>query len=102
MCRVTCAWVCFQQQTFRLQVNLPHNQRMVLRVSPRITLAELKSQICADKELDHAAHHLVHPAQPDTILDLNATLDVYGCAEITLMSNSGTSSVSFILPGIFI
>ncbi|CAL1287971.1 unnamed protein product [Larinioides sclopetarius] len=79
----------FEQQTFRLQVNLPLNQRMVLRVSPRITLAELKSQICAEKELDHSSHHLVHPAQPDTILDLNATLEVYGCAEISLMSNSG-------------
>ncbi|GFU07053.1 cordon-bleu protein-like 1 [Nephila pilipes] len=79
----------FEQQTFRLQVNLPHNQRMVLRVSPRITLAELKSQICSEKELDHSSHHLVHPAQPDTILDLNATLEVYGCAEISLMSNSG-------------
>ncbi|KAF8796259.1 Cordon-bleu protein-like 1 like protein [Argiope bruennichi] len=77
------------EQTFRLQVNLPLNQRMVLRVSPRITLAELKSQICAEKELDHSSHHLVHPAQPDTILDLNATLEVYGCAEISLMSNSG-------------
>ncbi|GFQ85848.1 cordon-bleu protein-like 1 [Trichonephila clavata] len=77
------------EQTFRLQVNLPHNQRMVLRVSPRITLAELKNQICSEKELDHSNHHLVHPAQPDTILDLNATLEVYGCAEISLMSNSG-------------
>ncbi|XP_054712349.1 cordon-bleu protein-like 1 isoform X3 [Uloborus diversus] len=79
----------FEQQTFRLQVNLPHNQRMVLRVSPRITLAELKNQICSEKELDHSTHHLVHPAQPDTVLDLNATLEVYGCAEISLMSNSG-------------
>ncbi|GIY02479.1 hypothetical protein CDAR_369882 [Caerostris darwini] len=77
------------EQTFRLQVNLPLNQRMVLRVSPRITLAELKSQICSEKELDHSNHHLVRPSQPDTILDLNATLEVYGCAEISLMSNAG-------------
>ncbi|KAG8197449.1 hypothetical protein JTE90_014931 [Oedothorax gibbosus] len=77
------------EQTFRLQVNLPHNQRMVLRVSPRTTLSELKGQICREKELERATHHLVHPAQPDTVLDLNATLEVYGCAEISLMSNSG-------------
>ncbi|KFM65831.1 hypothetical protein X975_16790, partial [Stegodyphus mimosarum] len=77
------------EQTFRLQVNLPHNQRMVLRVSPRTTLAELKSQICSEKELDHSSHHLVRPAQPDTVLDLNATLEVYGCAEISLMSSAG-------------
>lgn len=82
-------WCSLQQQTFRLQVNLPQNQRMVLRVSPRITLDELKKQICSERELDFSSHHLVHPAQPDTILDLNATLDVYGCAEISLMSNSG-------------
>ncbi|XP_035234098.1 cordon-bleu protein-like 1 isoform X2 [Stegodyphus dumicola] len=79
----------FEQQTFRLQVNLPHNQRMVLRVSPRTTLAELKSQICSEKELDQSSHHLVRPAQPDTVLDLNATLEVYGCAEISLMSSAG-------------
>lgn len=79
----------FQQQTFRLQVNLPLNQRMVLRVSPRITLNELKHQICSEKELDFSSHHLVHPAQPDTILDLNATLEVYGWTEISLMSDSG-------------
>lgn len=75
---------------------------MVLRVSPRITLDELKKQICSEKELDFSSHHLVHPGQPDTILDLNATLDVYGCAEITLMSNSGgTSDVYSLLRSLF-
>ncbi|XP_076360628.1 uncharacterized protein LOC143252427 isoform X3 [Tachypleus tridentatus] len=75
------------EQTFRLQVKLPKNQLTVLRVSPKMTLAEVKKIICEDKSLDSSNYQLVRPSQPNIVLDMDITLAVYGSTEIALLSN---------------
>ncbi|XP_022255390.1 cordon-bleu protein-like 1 isoform X3 [Limulus polyphemus] len=74
------------EQTFRLQVKLPRNQLTVLRVSPKMTLTEVKDKICSDKNLDANDYHLVRPSQPNIFLDLNTSLASYGSTEISLLS----------------
>lgn len=76
------------EPTFRLQVHLPRNQLMVLRVSRKLTMSELKSMVCNDKSLDPNKYQLVHPHHPSRALDRATTLFQYGFAEISLMSNS--------------
>lgn len=80
------------EQTFRLQVKLPRNQLTVLRVSPKMTLAEVKRIICSDKNLDMNNYHLVRPSQPNNVLDLNITLASYGSTEINLLSNKSITA----------
>lgn len=76
------------EPTFRLQVHLPRNQLMVLRVSRKLTISELKSMVCNDKGLDPNRYQLVHPHHPSRALDGATTLFQYGFAEISLMSIS--------------
>ncbi|XP_023240108.1 actin cytoskeleton-regulatory complex protein PAN1-like isoform X2 [Centruroides sculpturatus] len=92
------------EQTFRLQVNLPRNQLMVLRVSPKTQLREVKQMACTEKHLDPSKYQLVHPNRPSQILDLSTQLIDYGSTEITLMSisnieaniyNSATDLIAF-------
>ncbi|XP_013776268.1 uncharacterized protein LOC106461033 isoform X2 [Limulus polyphemus] len=80
------------EQTFRLQVKLPRNQLTVLRVSPKMTLAEVKRIVCSDKNLDINNYHLVRSNQPNNILDLNITLASYGSTEISLLSNKSITA----------
>ncbi|XP_076326733.1 uncharacterized protein LOC143233843 isoform X10 [Tachypleus tridentatus] len=80
------------EQTFRLQVKLPRNQLTVLRVSPKMTLAEVKRIVCSDKNLDINNYHLVRPSQPNNVLDLNITLANYGSTEINLLSNKSITT----------
>ena len=47
------------QTTFRLQVNLPRNQLMVMRVTPNATIAAIKQIICSEKALDANKYQLV-------------------------------------------
>lgn len=92
------------EQTFRLQVNLPRNQLMVLRVSPKTQLREVKQMACSEKHLDPSKYQLVYPNRPSQILDLSSQLVDYGSTEITLMSisnieaniyNSATDLIAF-------
>ncbi|XP_053201023.1 uncharacterized protein LOC128386082 isoform X2 [Panonychus citri] len=75
--------------TFRLQVNLPRNQLMVLRVSPESTIAQIKSKICDEKELDSSKFHLIAKNEKEMlILDSIKCLADYGVNEVTLMSTN--------------
>ncbi|XP_067122324.1 protein cordon-bleu-like isoform X1 [Centruroides vittatus] len=80
------------EKTFRLQVNLPKKQLMVVRVSPKTTLAEIKRMICTEKKLEYSQYYLVHPSQPSYLIDLNYSLSEYGCTEVSLVNKSTMNS----------
>lgn len=79
------------QATFRLQVNLPRNQLMVLRVTPNAAISAIKQIICSEKGLDPLKYQLVRTSSNDhampSVLEPNKALAFYGINEITLMSN---------------
>ncbi|XP_022241728.1 cordon-bleu protein-like 1 [Limulus polyphemus] len=74
------------EQTFRLQIRLPHNQLIAYRFSLKETLGEVKQKVCKEKNLDPSMYHLVHPNHQDKILDANMTFEEYNCKEISLLS----------------
>lgn len=76
--------------TIRLQVNLPHNQLMVLRILPDTVLSEIKQMICKEKSYDAGKYLLVKPfksGQTPLILDLDKPLSFYHINEVTVLSN---------------
>ncbi|XP_076349103.1 uncharacterized protein LOC143246384 isoform X2 [Tachypleus tridentatus] len=74
------------EQTFRLQIRLPHNQLTAYRFSLKETLGEVKQKVCKEKNLDPSLYHLVHPNHQNKILDANMTFEEYNCKEISLLS----------------
>lgn len=83
-------------QTFRLQVNLPRNQLMVIRVTPKDNIAAIKTIICNEKNLDPNKYQLVKivGTQAPQILDTEKTLAFYGgLNEVTLLSNKSLSQL---------
>ncbi|CAG2162197.1 unnamed protein product [Oppiella nova] len=84
------------QTTFRLQVNLPRNQLMVLRVTPNATIAAIKQIICSEKALDANKYQLVRFAgnsEGPHVLDPNKTLAFYTLNEVTLISSKSLSQI---------
>ncbi|XP_013781719.1 uncharacterized protein LOC106466017 isoform X3 [Limulus polyphemus] len=75
------------EQTSRLQIRLPHNQRIAYRFSPKITLHEIKQTVCREKNLDTTVYHLAHPNQMDVVMDGNMTFENYNFKEICLISS---------------
>lgn len=74
--------------TNRLAVNLPKNQKMVLRIKPQSTLAEIFKMICSERNLDPYKHELRHPTQPNMALNMANSLASYRINEITVVSVS--------------
>ncbi|CAG2112114.1 unnamed protein product, partial [Medioppia subpectinata] len=84
------------QTTFRLQVNLPRNQLMVLRVTPNATIAAIKQIICSEKALDANKYQLVRfigNNESPHLLDPNNTLAFYTLNEVTLISCKTLSQI---------
>lgn len=82
--------------TFRLQVNLPRNQLMVMRVSPNATIAAIKQIICSEKALDANKYLLVRFAGKSLgpqVLDSDKTLAYYTLNEVTLISNKSLAQI---------
>ncbi|RWS31900.1 hypothetical protein B4U80_09696 [Leptotrombidium deliense] len=73
--------------TFRLQVYLPRNQLMVLRVTPNASIAQIKQIVCCEKGLDVSKYQLVVCDKQPQVLDTKKTLAFYAINEMTLMSN---------------
>ena len=74
------------QITHRLTVNLPRQQKMISRVSPKVTLADLFKMICSEKNLDPYKYELRHPTRPDVALNMASALGEYGLTEITVIN----------------
>ncbi|XP_037563682.1 uncharacterized protein LOC119442754 isoform X2 [Dermacentor silvarum] len=75
------------EPTQRIQVRLPRQQLMVLRLPLTTTLGELRQNVCTEKSLDPQGYQLVRPGIPTRPLDLTCTLQEYGASEVTLLSN---------------
>ncbi|XP_076327572.1 cordon-bleu protein-like 1 [Tachypleus tridentatus] len=75
------------EQTSRLQIRLPHNQRIAYRFGPKITLDEIKQTVCREKNFNPDLYHLAHPNQMDVAMDGNITFEDYNFKEISLVSS---------------
>lgn len=83
--------------TIRLQINLPHNQLMVLRILPDTILSEIKQTICNEKSFDAGKYLLVKPfksGQTPLVLDLDKPLSFYHINEVTVLSNKNYQELS--------
>nr|CAD7442977.1 unnamed protein product [Timema bartmani] len=76
------------EQTFRLQVHLPRNQLFVTRVSSKIALSDILSQVCVEKNLDPEKYELRHPGNLDQVLDARSSLADYKLQEVVLVARS--------------
>lgn len=75
------------ESTLRVQVRLPRNQLMVVRLPLSTTLEEVRQAACLEKNLDPAGYQLVRPGIPTQPLDLHCSLLEYGASEVMLLSN---------------
>lgn len=73
--------------TYRFTVNLPHNQKKVLRISPATPLEQVHQQICAEKRLDPGRHFFLLSSNPSQIVDMQRTVGELGSNEINLASH---------------
>ena len=87
MFRLDVFYSCFQK-TQRLQVNLPRAQKMVLRVKPTSTLAEIYSTVCREKNLDSTMYEIRNPGHPTQPLSMSSTLQEHQLHEITVAMTS--------------
>ncbi|CAH1238775.1 COBLL1 [Branchiostoma lanceolatum] len=73
------------ERTFRLIVNLPMNQKTFVRVSRKLTIAELYPVICEKCNMDPARFALREVDKPDVVLDTNWTIEDYNMAEVLVV-----------------
>nr|CAD7399217.1 unnamed protein product [Timema cristinae] len=71
-----------------LQVHLPRNQLFVTRVSSKIALSDILSQVCLEKNLDPEKYELRHPGNLDQVLDARSSLADYKLQEVVLVARS--------------
>uniref|UniRef100_T1JAJ6 WH2 domain-containing protein n=1 Tax=Strigamia maritima TaxID=126957 RepID=T1JAJ6_STRMM len=81
------------EQTFRLQVHLPRQQLVVVRVSPHARLADIFSMVCQQKELDPSRYLLQHPTSSEVQLDPNRCLADYNLTEINVVSKRASLAI---------
>ncbi|KAF7495568.1 Cordon-bleu protein-like 1 [Sarcoptes scabiei] len=75
--------------TVRFQVNLPHNQLMVMRIVPSLSFEEIKKKICQEKSFDPNRYVLVKSfksGQSLLLLDLDKNPEYYGINDCTILS----------------
>ncbi|XP_033126884.1 protein cordon-bleu-like isoform X13 [Anneissia japonica] len=73
------------EKTIRLTVNYGTKHKMVLRINPDRTLADLLPQICEEKGVDPQHHTLRLPKSPSDNLDLSKSLTSYEINELQLV-----------------
>ncbi|CAH1789118.1 unnamed protein product [Owenia fusiformis] len=79
--------------TNRLVVNLPRNQKMIMRISHASTLAEIFRRICEEKNLDPYKYELQHPKNRDEPLNMARPLAEYNINEITVVNIKASADV---------
>lgn len=77
--------------TNRIEVDLPRNQKHVVRISPKVTIETLFKQICAEKSLNYNSLNIFKPDALDTPLNLNSTLLELNIKHVTLIPNANYS-----------
>ena len=73
------------QMTHRFTVNLPRNQKTVVRISPSMTLEQLQVKICQDKNFDPSRYTFQHAANPQISLSAKTTVAELQCPEINFV-----------------
>lgn len=73
---------CFLQPTVRMVINYKKTQKTILRVSPRVPLAEHLPAICEKCEFDIETTVLLRDVQSLAPLDLSCSLNDYAIREV--------------------
>ncbi|KAL5006320.1 hypothetical protein ScPMuIL_015126 [Solemya velum] len=74
--------------TYRFTVNLPRNQKKVLRISPNTTLEQVYLTVCEERHLDPSHYILEHPATGAPLVNLRATVGDLRINEVNFVSAS--------------
>ncbi|XP_071942068.1 uncharacterized protein [Antedon mediterranea] len=86
------------EKTIRLTVNYGTKHRMVLRINPERTLADLLPKICEEKGVDPKHHTLRHPKAPSDDVDLNKSLTSYQTNELLLVDTKAPRQETSVMP----
>ncbi|XP_058260148.1 cordon-bleu protein-like 1 isoform X1 [Hemibagrus wyckioides] len=76
--------------TVRLLINYRKSHKAVVRVSPRVPLAELMPTVCEKCEMDPKNTVLLRDSQSEEPLDLTKTLNDYGIRDVYAKAVSGS------------
>ena len=80
---------CFLQATVRMVINYKKTQKTILRVSPRVPLAEHLPAICEKCEFDIETTVLLKDVQSLAPLDLSCSLNDYAIREVYARDTKG-------------
>ncbi|KAK2839749.1 hypothetical protein Q5P01_013489 [Channa striata] len=80
------------EATVRMVINYKQTQKTILRVSPRVALAELLPAICEKCEFDTETTVLLKDAQSLAPLDLSSSLNDYAIREVYARDTKGPSA----------
>ncbi|XP_052094766.1 ankycorbin-like isoform X6 [Mytilus californianus] len=87
------------EMTKRFTVNLPQNQKKVLRISPNTQLEVIRQQICSEKHLDPFRYTFQLPSDPYNNLDMQLTVGDLKSQEIN-MTGAGTVNSAMSMPNL--
>ncbi|KAL4221930.1 actin filament network formation [Mactra antiquata] len=74
------------EMTYRFTVNLPHNQKKVLRISPKLTLGEVRQMLCKEKNFDQSRYVFLLPGNTTDSIDDTTTVGDLKSSEINFVS----------------
>lgn len=74
------------EMTKRFTVNLPGGQKKVLRISPQLTLEQVRAQLCQERQLDPSRLVFQLPTSPGQQLSLGTTISELPANEVNLVS----------------
>ncbi len=80
---------CIPQATVRMVINYKKTQKTILRVSPRVPLAEHLPAICEKCEFDMETTVLLRDVQSLAPLDLSSSLNDYAIREVYARDTKG-------------
>ncbi|VDI11491.1 protein cordon-bleu [Mytilus galloprovincialis] len=87
------------EMTKRFTVNLPQNQKKVLRISSNTQLEVIRKQICSEKHLDPFRYTFQLPSDPYNNLDMKLTVGDLKSQEIN-MTGAGTVNSAMSMPNL--
>lgn len=87
------------EMTKRFTVNLPQNQKKVLRISSNTQLEVIRQQICSEKHLDPFRYTFQLPSDPNNNLDMKLTVGDLKSQEIN-MTGAGTVNSAMSMPNL--
>ena len=82
------------QQTVRMVINYKRSQKTILRVNPRVPLAELLPAICEKCEFERETTILLRDADARGPLDLSSSLNDYAIRDVYARDTKGGCCVT--------